>query len=208
VTLRVAVKMTDEKAARPKNFNFIPLSTEGWGPLDEGTPGSEADMTRAGLPPGWYRTALMRMPGYAVSAIAFNGATLLPGSAFDLESAESLLTFTLTTEVSSITGIVRGSDQQPVADATVVLESDSHADAGDDSAPLPPGAGELVTSDAGGRFAFTDLAPGRYRVIALAGGEAPRGVSEANLIRERMRTANTVTVNAQESANVEIRLER
>ena len=172
-------------------------------PAEEGAPGSNVSMTRTGLPPGKYNIALMQMPGYAVSSMTLNGAPMPPGATVDLESPESVLTYVLTTQLGSVTGTVRDSDQQAVPDATVVLAPDSLADTGDDRLSLPPGMGESVISDGGGRFTFSGLAPGRYKAVALKDGDRRRAINGAS-IRERMKAADVVVVSPRQSTNLEL----
>lgn len=203
VTLKVAVKMAEADSIAPRRFNFAPISADGWGPLDPGPPGAEPSMIRTDLPRGKYNLAVMRMPGYAVASIVLNGVELPAGSSLDLQSPESLATFVLTTELGIINGMVRNSDGQPVPDATVLMASESVAgDGSDQGSTLPPGLDEYV-SDAEGRFSFTDLAPGQYKLIALKAGERLRG-RDVGSIRNRFRTAKPVTVSARQTTNADI----
>jgi hypothetical protein len=204
VALQVVVKVAEEKAEPPKRFSFVPLSTDGWGPIDDGGPPGDSKMYRTGLPPGNYNIAMMQMPGYAVASTALNGTALLPGAAVDLESPESVLTVVLTTELGSVTGVVKDSEQKPVAEATVALAPELFGGASDDRLSLPPGAGETTVSDGSGRFAFNGLAPGRYRAIALPGREGLRPAADAGLIRERMRTAEVIVVLAGQSTGCDL----
>ena len=109
----------------------------------------------------------------------------------------------LTKHVGSVNGTVRDPDQQAVPDVMVVLMPESFADAGGDDALLPSRTAEMVLSDGSGRFGFNGLAPGRYRVIALKDKDR-LGPIPAGLLRERMKTAETVEVSAGQSASVEI----
>ena len=171
--------------------------------MDEGPPGGDSPLTRTGLPPGKYDVALMQMPGYAVASTTLNGTPVLPGATIDLESSESLLTFVLTTQLGSVTGMVRDSDGQAVADATVVVAAELFADTSGARFALPPGAGEMVVADGSGRFVVSGLAAGRYKVIALKGGDR-RGLIDTGSIRERMRLAEGVVVSAGQSTNLEL----
>jgi hypothetical protein len=203
VALQVIVKMDDEKAEPPKRFNFVPLSAEGWGPLDEGGPGGAPNLNRTGLPPGRYNIALMQMPGYAVASTTLNGTPIPPGDSVDLESPESVLVFVLTTQLGSVTGAVRDADQQPVPDAEVTIAPEAFLSSTEDRLSLPPGAGETTTSDATGHFAFSGLAPGRYRAFATPADERRR-LPDAAAIRERMRNAKAIEVSAQKTANIDL----
>ena len=203
VALRVALKMAEENAEPPRRFNFSPLSTEGWF-IDEGAPGTDSGMNRSNLPPGKYNLALMQMPGYAVASMDLNGTPLPPGSPVDLQSPESLLTYVLTTQLGSVSGTVRDSEGQAVAEATVVLVPESFVDNGGDPLSLPSGAGETVISDGKGRFAMEGLAPGRYKATAFRDGDRWRAMDGA-AIRERLRTAEPVVVTAGQTTNLDLK---
>jgi hypothetical protein len=197
--------MAEEKAEPPARFHFAPLSADGWGPMDDDPPGSAPRMLRTGLPPGKYDIALMQMPGYAVVSMTLNGTPLPAGAPVDLEGPESLLTYVLTKELGSVTGTVRDSEQQAVADATVVLANESFLESDGARFALPPGAGGMLQSDAAGRFSFNGLAPGRYRVFAWKGTDRRLAI-DAGFIRGQMRTAQQVTVTAGTSASLELPL--
>jgi len=137
----------------------------------------------------------MRMPGYAVAATTLNGTPVPVGASIDLLSPESELTYVLTTELGSVTGMVRDSDRNAVFDATVVLAPESYVDRGE----------EIVTPDGSGRFAIGGLAAGRYKAIAVRGGDWR---VDTGIIRERMRKADVVVVKARESANVDVVAEK
>jgi len=195
VSLRVELKMSEEKADPPKRFNFTPLSTEGWGPMDDAEPpGAQGKMNKTGLPAGKYQIALMRTPGYAVASTALNGAPVPPGAEVDLQGPESVLTVVLTTQLGSLTGLVRDSDQHPVADAEVVLVRESVDEPAD-----------MIEPDRSGRFAFTGLAPGRYQVIAVSDVDR-RWALDSAFIRDRMRTAEVVVVSAGQSTSVDVQV--
>ena len=202
VTLKVAVKMAEADSVAPRRFDFLPISADAWGPLDPGAPGAEPSMIRTGLPPGKYNLAVMRIPGYAVASMVVNGVELPAGSPVDLQSSESLVTFVLTTELGTVSGTVHSSDGQPVPDATVLLASESLAEASEQSSTLPPGLEEGV-SDAAGRFSFAGLAPGQYKLIALQPGERLRG-QDVGSIRNRLRTAKPVTAQARQTTNADV----
>jgi len=204
VALRVEVKMAEENAAPPSRIGFVPLSTEGWGPMmDIGPPGGDDVPYRTGLPPGRYDVALMQLRGYAVASIVLNGTPVPPGAEVDLESSESVLTYTLTTHLGAVTGTVRDSDGQTVADAAVVLAPESFAATGQDRLSLPPGNGDETTSDDGGRFSFSGLAPGRYKAIAMKGDGRFRAF-DVGTMRDRMRTADVVVVSADQSVRIDV----
>jgi len=193
VSLRVEVKMAEENAEPPKRFNFVPLSTDGWGPMDDAEPpGAQGKMNKTGLPAGKYKIALMRTPGYAVASTALNGAPVPPGADVDLQGPESVLTFVLTTQPGSLTGVVRDSDRHPVADAEVVLVRESVDEPAD-----------MMEPDRSGRFAFTGLAPGRYQVIAVSDVDRRWAMNSA-FLRDRMKSAAVVEVSAGQSANVDV----
>lgn len=193
VSLRVEVKMAEENADPPKRFNFVPLSTEGWGPMDDAEPpGATGNMNKTGLPAGKYKIALMRNPGYAVASTALNGAPVPPGAEVDLQGPESVLTVVLTTQLGSVTGVVRESDQHPVADAEVVLVRESVDEAAD-----------MIEPDRSGRFAFTGLAPGRYQVIGVRDVDR-RWALDSAFLRDRMRTAEVVVVSAGQSTSADL----
>ncbi len=202
VALRVGFKMAEENAEPPRRFNFSPLSTEGWF-IDEGAPGTDSGLNRTNLPPGKYSLALMQMPGYAVASMTLNGTPLLPGSPVDLQSPESLITFVLTKQLGSVAGTVRDSDGQAVAEATVVLAPESCVDIGADPHSLPPGTADVVMSDGNGHFAIEGIAPGRYRGTAFREGDRRRAI-DGGLIRERLRTAETIVVTAGQSTSLEL----
>jgi hypothetical protein len=201
VALRVALKMAEENAEPPRRFNFIPLSTDGWGPLDESPPNSDAGMNRTNLPPGKYNLALMQMPGYAVASMDLNGTPLLPGAPVDLQSPESLLTYVLTKQLGSVSGTVRDSDGQPVAEATVVLAPEAFADTAGDPLSLPPGAGETVMSDNNGHFAIEGLAPGNYKITAFRDGGRMNGVT----IRDHLKSAEPLVVTSGQTTNLDLK---
>jgi hypothetical protein len=205
VALRVVVKMAEEKAVPPQQFGFVPLSLDGWGPMDDGGSGNEESMYRTGLPAGKYDIATLQRPNmdYAIASMTLNGTPILPGAAVDLESPESVLTFVLTRELGGITGTVRDSDGQPLANATVLLAPENLADDGQDGLFLPRGLADQILADGGGRFAFSKLAAGRYKVIAFR-GEGRLNPLKAGPIREAMKNAEATVVSAGQNAVVEM----
>jgi uncharacterized protein (DUF2141 family) len=121
-----------------------------------------------------------------------NGAPVTPGAEIDLQGPESVLTVVLTTQLGSVTGVVRDSDQHPVADAEVVLVRESVDEPAD-----------MIEPDVSGRFAFTGLAPGRYQVIAVSDIDRRWAINSA-FLRERMRTAEVVVVSGGQSTNLDV----
>ena len=172
--------------------------------IDENEPPGASKPYRTGLPPGKYHIALMQMPGYAVVSTTLNGTPVPPGAPVDLESPESVRTYVAdNARGAPDRRTVRDSDQHAAPDVMVVLTPESFADAAGDDSSLPRLGEEMVLSDGAGRFVFNGLAPGRYRVIALKGKDRLGPIPPA-LIRERMKTAESVEVSAGQSSNVEV----
>jgi hypothetical protein len=190
VSLRAVVKMEDDKESPPARFNVLPVSQDGWGPIDLGPPGASATAF-SNLPRGRYSFAGMRIPGHAVVSMSLNGTPIEPGSDAILESPDSVLTIVLTTELGNISGVVRDASQQPVADAEVALVA------------MPAAMENTVTSDANGRFTFNGLAPGGYKLFVVGNTERRRIPGRAALL-DRVKLAELIVVKPHETANIEL----
>jgi hypothetical protein len=146
----------------------------------------------------------MSVRGFAVASVSLNGSPLTPGAAAVLETPESVVTFVLTKQTGEVTGTVRDSNQDPVADSVVVIMP-ANLIVGTDRMGLPPGMSDEVVSDAHGRFAIEGLAPGKYKIWARKAGER-RGPMNAAFIRAQMLSALSVTVEASQTANLDVQV--
>jgi Carboxypeptidase regulatory-like domain len=131
-----------------------------------------------GVPPGRYRVALERGPGWGLSGATLDGRDVLdlpfdvgPGWASDLR-------LTLSRVLTKISGRVLNAAASPQAGETVVVF------ATDDRYWLP-GSRRLQTlkTDRAGRFEFQGIPPGHYWIVADPGGVFDESWDSATLLQ-------------------------
>ena len=123
----------------------------------------DGSFTLTDLLPGLYRVTLSR-PGVFVRSLRL-GLDATDGNLFDLRNGASggALSVLVSSAVGEVTGVVSDGNG-PVANARVTLSLD------DRIAERP--AVTFATADAAGNYRFGNLAPGKYRLVAVDDGDA------------------------------------
>ena len=209
VTVRAAIVMAeqDEKRPSPANvyFNLWPL--DGWDPMIDTK--DRPDQIRAnGIPPGRHWPFLLfAQPGYAVASVTY-GNQDVTNQPIDVEAPDSTVTFTVTARLGSAAGRVLDSDSKPLRGTLILAISASLAEA------TPPEVFDVVigrlpqvsaTAASDGNYRLANLAPGKYKMITLTGADKNRRTDSA-FIREALISAETVTVEASQTTNHDLKL--
>ena len=123
----------------------------------------DGSFTLTDLLPGLYRVTLSR-PGVFVRSLRL-GMDATEGSLLDLRNGVTggALSVRISSAVGEVTGVVSDGNG-PVANARVTLSLD------DRIAERP--AVTFATADAAGNYRFGNLAPGKYRLVAVDDGDA------------------------------------
>jgi hypothetical protein len=193
VRARAIVTMAEEQIEPPAELQF---STEAAKPYPFGTAKvvfrSKDRLLWEGIPPGQYWPMLQLPKGYAVTSVTFNGQPVV-NTPIDLETPESTVEFVLTSRPAAVIGIVRDDNQNAIPEASVALLPES----------LPGTSLHVVTSDASGAFRFSDLAPGRYKAVALAGKDTQHA-RDPVFLRDRQRPADAVILDFGQTATLDL----
>ena len=98
----------------------------------------------------------------------------------------------------------------PASSADVLASSDLTSRAGRIRAGMilasKPG-GMTARSDASGGFRFENLAPGRYQAVVLTGNDRDRFV-DGVFLRNALRSAASITIEADRTANLDLTVSR
>jgi hypothetical protein len=158
-----------------------------------------------GLPPGSVWPVLIPPPGYAVTSVSYGGRPVV-NTAFDAEARESTVSFVLTSRPAGVTGTVRDANQKPVPEAAVVILPEGMADVGDGTILLRVVLlRSSATSDANGVFHLGNLAPGRYRAVALR-GNGDENAADWNFLRKKVSSGERVELDFGQTANLDLRV--
>ena len=119
--------------------------------------------TFASVVPGDYRLVVSGLPpAYYVKQVSLNGYDVSRGLlSLGAAMAPDRLTLTVSPLAASVSGIVKDDRERPVWGATVVLFDQDQA--------LDAATIRNQDTDQNGRFEFTGVAPGRYRLLAFTG---------------------------------------
>lgn len=113
------------------------------------------------VPMGRYRPVVSNLPeGFYVKSILFGGQDVSRTELSAMSGAGGELVIHLADEAVELTGSVRGEKDRPVAGARVSVWSE------DRSAPGIDFAVQTASTDLTGSFRVSNLAPGRYRIVA------------------------------------------
>ena len=164
-------------------------------------------MSANGLPPGIYWPVLhFAQPGYAVASVTY-GNQDVTNQPIDVEAPDSTVIFTLTTHPGSVAGKMLDSDSKPMPGTPIIAVSASLSEA------LPTGVFDMIgllqqmahtTAASDGSYRLTNLAPGKYKIITLTGADKNRRTDPA-FIREALTSAETVTVEASQTTNHDLK---
>lgn len=135
--------------------------------------------------------------GYAVASVSFNGRRV-ENTTIDLEEPESTVSFVLTSRPSGLTGIVRDANQNPLPGASVALMPESFPEPFE---RFDETAVHVTASDAGGGYRFADLAPGRYKVVAVTGADRQR---IPDSLRDGIASADAVALDFGQTASLDL----
>jgi uncharacterized surface anchored protein len=154
----------------------------------------EGSFTLRNVAPALYRVQVQNLPdGYYLKSIRFAGRDLLHREVDLSAGVAGALEILLSAKPASISGTVRNSDGDPVADATVNVWSKDDPDI------------RAARTDASGHFTVRNFAPGEYRVIAWE--SIDRGVIENPAFRASFESqAGVVTLQegSQETADLKV----
>ena len=171
----------------------IALQTSGSLGVDYNAQLKAGAFTLRNVLPSLYRVTIQNIPQGYVKSIRFAGRDLIRRELDLSAGGGGSLEIVLSSNPASISGTVRNSDGEPVADAAV------NAWTKDDP--------EIRTArtDASGRFTLRNLGPGEYRVIAWE--SLDRGVIENPAFRasfEGQATVVTLQEGSAESADLKV----
>jgi hypothetical protein len=155
MSIRASVTVQEDGVAAPRGLLFFPFPAV----MSDFVTEPSDKLVVGGLPVGRYWPELITPPGFAVIAASYGGRSVL-NRPVDFEAPESTVDFVITSRAASVGGIVRDSNQKPVAGVLVALTPDA-----------APGELSMVAkhqlstkSDANGVFRIAGLAPGKYHV--------------------------------------------
>jgi hypothetical protein len=101
---------------------------------------------------------------------------------------------------------VRDANQKPVPEAAVVILPEGMADVGDGTILLRVVLlRSSATSDANGVFHLGNLAPGRYRAVALR-GNGDENAADWNFLRKKVSSGERVELDFGQTANLDLRV--
>ena len=149
-------------------------------------------------PPGDYSVLPVIPAGYAVTELRYGGANYL-NSLIPMrgDSIDSSLTIVLTDHPGAVAGSILDGDRKPIPAKVVLVPH-----------PLPANfdlwAIRVVGCDKDGAFAFTGLAPGRYKAAALTGDDRKRDHDFA-ILADKLNAADAFEVAAGQSLSVNVR---
>jgi hypothetical protein len=158
--------------------------------------GPDAIRPFADIPQGRYWPVLSNLPdGYALSQILFNNHDLA-SQPMSLGGSGDL-TFVLTSKVGAIAGSVRDGDGAGISHAGVALVPDSFSGNSD------PRLIRVTESGANGDFSRKKLAPGKYRMVVLAGASRVNG-RDAGFVADKMQNSEAVEVEAGQTKSIRL----
>jgi hypothetical protein len=176
--------------AKPPDFAKLTVylrATDSWGSPDDDrpTPGGDGEFRISYARPVSHTVWLLGLDKtHYVKEIRYNGVAL-SGDAIPLDEPAVTHTLTLVVDdkVATLTGSV-SSEDGPVSNPTVIAMKWPL-----DVSALPGSGLARAQGDANGMFQMTGLAPGEYRVIAIA-----------SITQELMSVTNAVAARVMESA--------
>jgi hypothetical protein len=195
ISVKAVVTMAESGASPPEDISFIAAPF-----LPLRMPALvQPELSAEGLPPGEYWAILSVPAGYAVASVSFNDRPV-DHAPVDLQAPASIVRFVLTSRPGAVTGTVRDANRNPIADTDVALLSASLPETFD---RYDRRAVQAMEADSKGGFAFTDLAPGRYRVMALTGNDREHS-RDLPFLRDRMQFADVIEIDFGQTVNVEL----
>jgi hypothetical protein len=151
-------------------------------------------LTLRNLAPALYRVQVQNLvDGYYLKSIRFGGRDLIRRELDLSAGVAGSLEIVLSAKPASISGTVRNSDGDPVAEATVNVWTKDDPDI------------RAARTDASGHFTLRNFAPGEYRVIAWE--SIDRGVIENPAFRasfESQAPVVTLQEGSQETADLKV----
>jgi hypothetical protein len=159
----------------------------------------QPELAAEGLPPGEYWPIFRAPPGFAITSVTFNERPV-DRTTVELQAPASTIRFVLTSRPGGVTGTVRDANRNAVKDASVALLPASLPAAFE---RFDPRALRSAEADGNGGFGFADLAPGRYKAVALTGDD--RGhVHDLPFLRDRLQSAALIEIDFGQTLNVEL----
>jgi len=162
-SVRAEIRMAEEKTNPPAQlkFSISPVVTN-WAFTPDTVP-----MGVRAVPSGEYRPLLAGLPkGFAIAARLVNGRDSARNIPIHIAAgADTVVTYVVTGRPGFLAGSVKDRDGKPAAGAHVLVAPDPQPK--DYYDPTMP----VVTTDAGGNFAFENIVPGLYRAALLTGND-------------------------------------
>jgi hypothetical protein len=185
------VKLNDDISTQNFGLNLLPVDTNDFSP---GAIVKDGAFTFRGVAPMHYRVQAQNLlSGYCIKSMRFAGRDLVRRE-LDLSSgASGTLEIQLTDKPAVITGTVRDSNGEPMADVPVNAWSKDDPEI------------RAARTDASGHFTLRDFIPGEYRVIAWEAIDF--GVVESIEFRavfENQATVVTVQEGSQATADLKV----
>ena len=139
----------------------------------------------AALPPGRYQIGINGQTWFHFQSVLVKGGAFKDGLLELPEGAKVQLSITATTAKTALNGVALR-DEKPFPGAMVLL------------LPEDPDRSDLLRrdqSDSDGTFTLGDVAPGRYRVVAIDNGHG-LAYAEPSVLKPYLSSAQTITVEA------------
>ncbi len=196
VSARARLHMEEDGAPAPAGVRF------GLRPFAPGRTSQRGDEDPLFIPdfaPGEYWLNTIVPKGYAVVSASCNGQAV-SFSTVDLEAPESTIDYVLTAQPGRFTGVVRDESQKPVAGAFVVLIPDSFRG---DPRKFDQTAIRETQADPSGGFALGNLAPGKYRAVALGLADKDRN-ADITYLQGRMGGSEVIEIAKGQTVNREL----
>lgn len=171
----------------------VTLQPENGVGVDNNVQVKDGSFTMRNVAPAVYRVQLQALPMGYVKTIRFGGKELVRRELDLSAGGGGTLEILLSSKPGMISGTVRNSDGDPVAEATVSVWTKDDPDI------------RTARSDASGRFTVRSLAPGEYRAVAWESIE--RGVVDNPMFRaafENQAAAVTLREGSEETADLKV----
>lgn len=189
--VRVSLSPVGQGAAAETGNGIRPVSLE-----------ADGKFTLSGLVPGRYRLTLaLGMPGWSLKSSLVNGQDSLD-LPFEVKANESVAgaVMTMTTRMTDLSGAMQTSTGQPSADYTVIAFAS-------DNRFWTPRSRRIQATRPGtdGRFSFSDLPAGEYRLAAVSDVEPGRWFDPA-FLRQLVGSSMAVTLGEGERKTQDLRV--
>ena len=190
----------------PVRIRAAAFDADGPAMLDGASAAVKADNTfeLGGLAGGRIIRVANLPTGWTLKAVKLNGQDITDsGAEFKAGEAVTGLDIVLTNKLTQVSGVVKGTDGEPVKDYTVVVFSD------DEEQWTVPQTRYIagVRPDQDGRFQFRNLPPGSYHAVAVDYIEQGAW-GDPDLLKQLREKASTFSLNEGETKTLDLKLSR